>query len=169
MMITALFLEAAAVASGRYSYPGYLITLSVVGGSVPIIILVGWSANLFLFLKMSEQAVIRLYKKQNFLRILMISIGAGLFGVCLDLLEDPLAHHNNWWIWTESTTGATFYGVPFSNFLDWFIILFSMALATQLIERSGYSEPRKLLISLVSVSYIGVAIYATHTLVTILV
>ena len=164
MMIAALFLEAGAVSSGRYIYPGYLTHISVLGRSVPLIILLGWSANLFLFLKMSKRVVLVFYKTKNLIRIVLISLLAGLFGVCLDLLEDPIAHHNNWWMWTESVTEASFYGVPFSNFFDWFIILFYMALATQLIERSSYSENRKLLISFFSISFIGVAIFITHSL-----
>ena len=97
---------------------------------------------------------------------MIISIVTGIFGICLDLLEDPIAHHNNWWVWTESVAGATFYGVHFSNFLDWFIILFYMALATQLIDRLEISENRKLLISIFSISFIGLAIFATHTFFT---
>jgi len=166
MMIAALFLEATAVSSGRYDYPGYLFYFSVIGGSVPLIIILGWSANLFLFLNMSKQFVTNWYRKHNLITIVIVSLFTGLFGVCLDVLEDPIAHHNNWWLWTGSPAGATFYSVPLSNFFDWFIILFYMALATQLIDRSGYSENRKLLISFFSISFIGVAIYATHILFT---
>ena len=52
MMIAALFIEAAGVASGRFYYPGYLIYFSVLDGSVPLIILLGWSSNLYLFLNL---------------------------------------------------------------------------------------------------------------------
>ena len=166
MMIAALFLEAVAVSSGRYVYTGYLLYFSVIGAQVPLIILLGWSANLVLFLSISEQAVKEFYSKHNLGSVFLISLLTGVFGVCLDLLEDPLAHHNHWWVWTESTQGITVYGVPVLNFIDWFIILFYMALATLLIDRSWYSENRKLLISIVSISFIGVAIYATHTLVS---
>ena len=162
MMIAALFLEASAVASGRYIYPGYLVYFSVIGGSVPLIILLGWSTNLFLFLNIGERIGNTFFKQRTIFRIIAISFLAGIFGVCLDLLEDPIAYHNHWWIWTESTTNASFYGVPFTNFLDWFLILFFMALATQLINRSSLSENRKLLISIISVSYIGAAIFLTH-------
>lgn len=166
MMVAALFLEAVAVSDGRYFYPGHILYISVLGGSVPLIILLGWSANLFLFLKLSEKIVSRLYRHFNLLRILLISFLTGIIGVCLDMLEDPIAHHNNWWVWTESTVAPSFYGVPLSNFLDWFVILFYMAIATQLIEQSRLSENRKLLISFFSISFIGVAIYATHSLIT---
>jgi len=162
MMIAALFIEASAVANGRFRYPEYLIYFNVLGGSVPLIILMGWSSNLYLFLKMSKSVVLNLYKKINILHILLISTLSGLFGICLDILEDPLAHHNNWWIWTESTGGVTFFNVPFSNFMDWFIILFYMSLATLFIERSGYSENRKLVISIFSLTVVFASVYATH-------
>ena len=127
MMVAALFIEAAGVASGRFSYPHYLLYFSVLGGSVPLIILVGWSSNLYLFLNMSTSFVTKIYQHQNRVQILLISAISGIFGICLDSLEDPLAHHNNWWIWTESTGGITFLDVPFSNYMDWFLILFFMA------------------------------------------
>ncbi|MCX6664689.1 MAG: carotenoid biosynthesis protein [Euryarchaeota archaeon] len=162
MMIAALFLEASAAASGRYIYPGYLIYFSVISGTVPLIILLGWSTNLFIFLNIGERIGNTLFKKLTMFRIIAISFLAGIFGVCFDLLEDPIAHHNHWWVWTESTTNSSFYGVPFTNFLDWFLILFFMALATQLINRSSLSENRKLFISIISVSYIGAAIFLVH-------
>jgi len=163
MMIAALFIEASAVANGRFRYPEYLIYFNVLGGSVPLIILMGWSSNLYLFLKLSKSVVLHLYQKINILQIILISTLSGLFGICLDVLEDPLAHHNSWWIWTESTGGLTFFNVPFSNFMDWFLILFYMSLATILIEKSGYSENRKLIIAFTSLVIVFAAIYVTHT------
>ncbi len=164
MMITALFLETAAVSSGRYIYPGYLININVLGGSVPLIILIGWSANLFLFTQLSMYTINRVYKCNNILQIVFISIGAGMIGVCLDLLEDTIANHNNWWRWTETIHGPAIFGVPISNFIDWFIILFFMSLVTQLIERSQVSENRKLLMSFFSIPVVGMSIFITHTL-----
>jgi uncharacterized membrane protein len=164
MIVAALVIESAGVAAGRYYYPGYFLYLSAVGGGVPLIIVLAWSANLVLFLNMGKQVVLRFYKKRNISQIIIISAMAGLFAVCLDLLEDPLAHHNNWWIWKESLTGIKFYGVPFINFVGWFILIFYMSLATLLIERSDYSENRKLLISVFSISITGVVIFITQGL-----
>lgn len=164
MIVAALVIESAGVAAGRYYYPGYFLYLSAVGGGVPLIIVLAWSANLVLFLNMGKQVVLRFYKKRNISQIVIVSAMAGLFAVCLDLLEDPLAHHNNWWIWKESLTGIKFYGVPFINFVGWFILIFYMSLATLLIERSDYSENRKLLISVFSISITGVAIFVTQGL-----
>jgi len=164
MIIIALFIESAGVASGRYYYPGYILYLSVVGGGVPLIIILAWSANLFLFFNMGKHIVLNVYQKRNFLQIFLISITAGVIAVCLDLLEDPLAHYNNWWIWKESIGGVKFYEVPLLNFVGWFFLIFFMSLSTLLIERSKFTDNRKLLISITSISITGAVILAVHGL-----
>ena len=164
MIIIALFIESAGVASGRYNYPGYILYLSVVGGGVPLIIILAWSANLFLFFNMSKHIVLNVYQKRNFLQIFLISITAGVIAVCLDLLEDPLAHYNNWWIWKESIGGVKFYEVPLLNFVGWFFLIFFMSLSTLLIERSKFTDNRKLLISITSISITGAVMFAVHGL-----
>ena len=164
MIIIALFIESAGVASGRYNYPGYILYLSVVGGGVPLIIILAWSANLFLFFNMSKHIVLNVYQKRNFLQIFLISITAGVIAVCLDLLEDPLAHYNNWWIWKESIGGVKFYEVPLLNFVGWFFLIFFMSLSTLLIEKSKFTDNRKLLISITSISITGSVLLAVHGL-----
>jgi uncharacterized membrane protein len=164
MIIASLFLEAYAVANGRYSYPDYLVYVyvNVLNASVPLIILLGWSVNLFLFLSLSEYIVSLIYSKMNHLRILLVALSTGLTGVCLDLLEDPVAHHNNWWVWVNKSSSITLHGVPLSNFIDWFLILFFMSLTTLLIDHSRLSENRKVLLSIISVSYTGAVIFVFH-------
>ena len=166
MIIVSLIIESAGVASGRYFYPGYILYLSVVGGGVPLIIILAWSANLFLFLNMGKHIVLRLYNKKNLLQIFFISSLAGFFAVCLDLLQDPLAHHNNWWIWEKSLTGVRFYEVPLLNFVGWFLLIFFMSFSTILIERSRLSENRKLLLSISSLSITGAIIFIVQALVS---
>jgi len=39
IIIATLLIESAGVAGGRYYYPGYILYLSVVGGAVPLIII----------------------------------------------------------------------------------------------------------------------------------
>ena len=165
MIVAALFIESAGVASGRYDYPGYIVYLSVIGGGVPLIIILAWSANLFLLFNMAKHVVSKVYQKRNFLQIFLISLMAGCFAVCLDLLEDPLAHHNEWWIWKGTVSGVTFYGVPLLNFMGWFVLIFYMTLATLLIERSRFSLNRKILLSLASISITGTIIFASHGLI----
>ena len=168
MILAALFIESSGVASGRYHYPGYFLYLSIFGniGYVPLVIVVAWSANLVLLLNIAKHVVLKLYQKRNLIQILLISLSAGFFAVCLDLLEDPLAHYNNWWVWEETIGGVKFYNVPLLNFFGWFVLIFYMSLATLLIERSKFSENRKVLISISSVSITGVIIFVTHGLIS---
>jgi uncharacterized membrane protein len=165
IIIATLCIESAGVASGRYYYSGYIIYLSVVGGGVPLIIILAWSVNLFLFMNMGKHFISKIYKKRNFLQIFFISTTAGLFGVCLDLLEDPIAHYNNWWIWTTSLEGIKFYEVPILNFIGWFVLIFFMSIATLLIERSRFSENRKVFLSITSISITGTIIFVVHALI----
>jgi len=162
MFIAALFLEAAAVASGRYNYPGYFLYLSVMGGSVPLIILLGWNVNLVLFLGLGERVVNGWVCTQRYTRIFLVSLVAAIFGVCLDVLEDPIAQTNQWWVWNQHAAIATLFQVPLSNFVDWFLILFFMSLAVQFIDHSRVSEKRKILLSFFSVSYVGALIFLVH-------
>ena len=164
MFIAALFLEAAAVASGRYSYSGYFVYLSILGGSVPLIILLGWNVNLVLFLGLGERILKGLFETRLILHVILVSVIAAVFGVCLDVLEDPIAQSNHWWIWTQHATSSSIFNVPISNYVDWFLIVFFMSLATQFIDHSTVTENRKLLLSIVSVSYVGALIFLVHTL-----
>ncbi len=162
IIIATLFMESAGVAGGRYYYPGYLVYISVVGGAVPLIIILAWSVNLFLFMNLGKYFISKLYQRQNYLQILFISLAAGLFGVCLDLLEDPIAHYNNWWIWESSLKGIKFFEVPILNFIGWFILVFFMSIATLLLERSRFSENRKVLLSISSLAITGSVIFIVH-------
>jgi len=163
MFIAALFLEAAAVSSGRYTYSGYAVYLSLLGGSVPLIILLGWNVNLVLFLGLGEYVVNTWKSLHLYLRFILVSLIAGIFGVCLDLLEDPIAQSNHWWVWSAHPTTTSLFNVPLSNFVDWFLILFFMTLATQFIEQSSVTENRKLFLAIFSVSYVGALIFLVHT------
>lgn len=165
IIIATLLIESAGVAGGRYYYSGYIIYLSVVGGAVPLIIILAWSVNLFLFMHMGKYFISKVYRKQNFLQIILISVTAGVFGVCLDLLEDPIAHYNNWWIWETSLNGIKFFNVPILNFIGWFVLIFFISVATLLIERSRFSENRKVLLSISSLAITGSVIFLVHALI----
>jgi uncharacterized membrane protein len=165
IIIATLLIESAGVAGGRYYYPGYILYLSVVGGAVPLIIVLAWSVNLFLFMNLGKYFISKIYKKQNYLQIFFISLAAGLFGVCLDLLEDPIAHYNNWWVWETSLKGIKFFEVPILNFIGWFVLVFFMCCATLLIVRSRFSENRKVLLSISSLAITGSLIFIVHGLI----
>src|SRR4030042_1059494 len=165
IIIATLLIESAGVAGGRYYYPGYILYLSVVGGAVPLIIILAWSVNLFLFMNLGKYFISKMYQKQNYMQIIFISLSAGVFGVCLDLLEDPIAHYNNWWIWETSLKGIKFFEVPILNFIGWFVLIFFMCCATLLIVRSRFSENRKVLLSFSSLAITGSLIFIVHGLI----
>ena len=166
IIIATIFVESAGVASGRYVYPGYFIYLSVFNGAVPLIIILGWSVNLFLFMNMGRYVVSKIYQQRNVVQIIFIALAAGLLGLCLDLLEDPIAHHNAWWVWKGSIAGIKFYEVPILNFIGWFVLIFFMALTTLLIERSRFTENRKVLLSITSISVTGTLVFIAHAAIT---
>lgn len=148
IMIAGVIGELCAMANSGYYYPGYFLYFSAIGASVPVIIALGWSVNLFIFLHLGKGVASKFYKKQNLKQLFYISVCAGFFGVCLDLLEDPLAHHNGWWVWNTSIQRIYLFDVPLTNFVGWFVIIGGMTLLTLLIDRSRFSENRKLLINL---------------------
>jgi len=168
MIIASLFLEGSAVAAGRYTYEGYLLYISALGGLVPLIILLGWSANLFIFTHISTR-IMSYFSTSTTKRSLVATAAlAGIIGVAVDLFEDPLAHHNHWWTWAETTNELQLFNVPLSNYVDWFLILFFMALATLLIEHSSVSENRKMMLSFFSIPLLGGLIFFSHTLLTMI-
>ncbi len=162
MMIAAAFIESSGVANGRFSYPNYLIYFGVLGGGVPLVILMGWSTNLYIFLRMGVLSVTPFYEKKNFVQIGLISLAAAVVGVCLDVLEDPLAHHLGWWVWSAEASGVLLFGVPLLNYVDWVIILGVMSFVSLWIEYSGFSEKRKVLLSFFSLPIVFGAIIGLH-------
>jgi uncharacterized membrane protein len=150
IFLAALIGELCAVGNQGFEYPGYLLYVNAFGGSVPIIIGLGWSVNLFLFLHLGKDVVSRFYKKTNFKQTFLISMCSGFFALCLNTLEDPLAHHNSWWIWNKSIERIYIADVPLANYLGWFLIVGGMTLLTIMIDRSKYSDNRKLLINLIA-------------------
>lgn len=140
--------ELSAMANTGYYYPDYLLYVTALGGRVPVIFGLGWSVNLFLCFHLGQDVGVRFFKEKNFKQIFFISIFAGLFALCLDLLEDPLAHHNNWWVWPKIPDRLYLFDVPLTNYIGWFSIIAGMTLLMLLIDRSKFSENRKLILNL---------------------
>jgi len=146
--IASIIGELCAIANSGYQYPDYLFYINALGGSLPVIIGLGWSVNLFVCMHLGKDVATRFFKEKNFKQIFFISVFAGLFGLFLDLLEDPLAYHNSWWIWPQTADKLYLFNVPLTNFFGWFGILAGMTMLTLLIDRSHYSENRKVLINI---------------------
>ena len=148
LTIAGIIGELCAMANSGYQYPGYLLYINGLGGSLPLIIGLGWSVNLVVCLHLGKDVATRFFKEKDFKQIFFISVFAGLFGLLLDLLEDPLAHHSSWWIWPQTPGKLYLFEVPLTNYFGWFGIIAGMTMLTLLIDRSCYSENRKVLLNI---------------------
>ncbi|PSL43270.1 putative membrane protein [Salsuginibacillus halophilus] len=128
---------------GNYTYasdfgPGLI--------GVPITIGAAWVMVLS-----TTHAIAKPFARQfqgRFVPFFIYIITGSLLAVGIDLVIDPVAYEmKGYWLWDD---GGTYYGVPFSNFLGWWILsLVLHALLWLLLhkepawnERTGFWEPR---------------------------
>ncbi|ULO07891.1 carotenoid biosynthesis protein [Paenibacillus sp. 19GGS1-52] len=70
---------------------------------------------------------------------LVRALQTGFWSVLLDLVLDPVAHAKGFWHWGSS---GGLYGVPWSNFLGWFIVSAALSLSLQVFKISRLSVRR---------------------------
>ncbi|NSW56386.1 MAG: carotenoid biosynthesis protein [Armatimonadetes bacterium] len=112
--------EAVGVATGipfgEYSYTDQLGPK--LGGVLPAVIPLAWFMMMYPALQMAQQTRLRVPGKAAL---------AGLAMVTWDLALDPaMTAGARAWEWQE---GGVYYGIPFQNFLGWFLTAFLLALA----------------------------------------
>lgn len=123
----AIVVELIGVTSGAYTYTGQTLLL------VTIFVGIGWIANTYpafhfsLYLFNLYNKPRELNKKLSFL----VATTSGFFGVIYDLFIDPVAVALNIWEWSKS---GPWFGVPISNFIGWFFIIFSIILGYLLVQ-----------------------------------
>lgn len=79
-----------------------------------------------------------------------------------DLRIDPLASTiNPMWVWEE---GGTFFGVPVSNFLGWYMVVLIFYLMFALLNRSRNAQPTPSIINSQSYWLLAVLVYASQLL-----
>ncbi|GEL08472.1 carotenoid biosynthesis protein [Salisediminibacterium halotolerans] len=68
---------------------------------------------------------------------LVYALYGAIIAVSLDLIIDPVAYEvKQYWVWHES---GLYYGIPFSNFLGWFILSFILHLVLYALFSRGTS------------------------------
>lgn len=67
------------------------------------------------------------------------ALQVGFWTVLLDLVLDPVAHARGFWNWGSR---GGFYGVPWSNFIGWFIVGMLLSLSLRSYKISGLSARR---------------------------
>lgn len=84
----------------------------------------------------NQSAVARSNWRYRMLRALLV----GGWVIIMDLVLDPLAHASGFWHWSSTTGG--FYGVPWSNFVAWFLIggILSLTLPRLTLSRNVHRQ-----------------------------
>jgi len=122
---------------GGYFYPGDASDLIVFIGLCPFDIILGWYVIIYCCSYASHiligkgegslpiqgigtnpEKIDKAFMKRTILRAAL----AGAIAVNLDLVIDPIAVHNGWWIWT--VPNLYILDVPIANFFGWFFLIF---------------------------------------------
>jgi uncharacterized membrane protein len=122
---------------GGYYYPGDASDLIIFIGMCPFDIILGWYVIIYCCSYVSHiligkgegslpiqgigtnpEKIDKVFLKRTVLRAAL----AGLIAVNLDLVIDPIAVENGWWVWT--VPNLYIFDVPISNFFGWFFLIF---------------------------------------------
>jgi putative membrane protein len=110
-----LWIEAVGTATGwpfgEYTY-GESIGWKILG--VPITISFAWIAVVSIAVAFSN-------RRSRLVR----AIEVGFWAMCFDLVLDPAAFAEQFWIWQHPD--ALYYGIPASNFIAWFAVAFVLS------------------------------------------
>jgi uncharacterized membrane protein len=91
-------------------------------GTVPLSVCIGW----FFIAYGMVFIVSKLLPNRS---VLTHATLGGLLAMNLDLMIDPIAVRNVWWLWPQAAD-TTFWimGIPFTNFVGWFLLIFLFAI-----------------------------------------
>ncbi|WP_424768092.1 carotenoid biosynthesis protein [Paenibacillus sp. sgz302251] len=111
---------------GRYEYSE---TLRFWDGGVPLAIAFAW-------IGVMSSGVLLSRASNRITRAIQV----GLFALAFDLVLDPVAFAQQFWIWSEEGAFGTYYGVPLQNFAAWFVTAALLSLFYPL-QEGGVAEP----------------------------
>lgn len=114
---------------GPYKYTG---TLGLEFLSVPIAVVVVWGA----FTLVSFSAV-RSFPTSTFMRSLL----GAILNTVLDLSIDPIMVKAGFWEW-GTVPGPSWFGIPWTNYLGWFIVSFTSIDLAEVIFKGGERDWR---------------------------
>jgi uncharacterized membrane protein len=66
-----------------------------------------------------------------FLIMVIISMISALVATNLDMLVDPVVVATHAWFWVD---GGAYFGIPISNFVGWFVVVFSVSIIFRMID-----------------------------------
>lgn len=103
-----------------YTNGKFLIMLP---GNEPLWIMIGWAVLFFIAMKTTELLNAPFYLRPVLTALLVSNI---------DWAMEPIAANFGWWVWKENPATNVFFGSPYSNFLAWYILVFSYSFMVQL-------------------------------------
>jgi len=131
---------------GHYHYTN-LLGYSI--WAIPIIVCLAWEPILYAAYCITEYLIPSVAKptsplQHRILSYVVLAFIGGIATTAWDLMVDPFAVHQGWWIWEQggsymSDIGG---GVPFSNFFGWWKVAFLCHLVYQIILNTG-PEPHR--------------------------
>lgn len=134
------FSETAAILmTGGYQYKGFWWNI----GPVPLFIAVGWGAAFYFPYVFSSNMLRFLESKKSY--TVIFGVLCGLIALFIDMWYDPLAVELKWWTWAN---GGSYYGVPTSNFVGWFVFAGLFCPSFRFISKKTWSTGHKILIYL---------------------
>lgn len=115
--------------------------------NVPILVILMWEAIIYIAYMVSEHILnYHWLRKHAWWHKIELSAASGLVAalatVAWDLVLDPLAVLNGWWVWVDG--GAYFPsiagGVPLGNFMGWMLVSFVVVFVFKLFFEREYRE-----------------------------
>jgi uncharacterized membrane protein len=109
-------------------------------GLVPVINVLSWALIIYISYMFANIIIEFNSKKINlknesfpfvFLVIVLLSMISGMVATNLDMLVDPVVVANHAWFWIG---GGEYFGIPISNFVGWFLVVFSVTFIFRIIE-----------------------------------
>ncbi|MFP4530689.1 MAG: carotenoid biosynthesis protein [Halodesulfurarchaeum sp.] len=79
---------------------------------VPLYVLFGWTGTIYVALRMASL----------FSDGWLVVVLTGVLATSLDVLSDPSGVREDFWTYTDDLPGPRYRGVPWWNFLGWFLI-----------------------------------------------
>lgn len=117
---------------GHYSYTGVLVP--GLPGGVPLAIGFAWLFIIGSGLFTARRLLMRLSGRGAVLSTAAVAFTGAVLAVGLDFLLEPVAFHvKGYWLWLDEPAG--YYGVPWSNFLSWFVAALLMGFLALLVLR----------------------------------
>jgi len=109
---------------GAYRYTGVLFP--ALFGAVPLAVVFAWLLVMLTAYPIAGLLLSRQSKRGGWLSRALL---AALLAVVLDLLIEPVAVHvEGYWVWRGGgLSSGSYYGVPASNFVAWFVVALVMA------------------------------------------